>query len=156
MLAPLIETERLCLRPYKVDDFAKLLALYETDRAAFIGGRLSQRQVWDGFMNCVGQWPVLGLGGWAVDVAAPSGTGIDTIHVWAFPASGGAPTFAGVPALGGVRPDVGAFFGSQFTASGYNMLVSGLAPGTYDVVVYAHSSVTNAFAAAQVVRVTVR
>ena len=96
------------------------------------------------------------LGGWAVDVAAPSGTGIDTIHVWAFPASGGAPTFAGVPALGGVRPDVGAFFGSQFTASGYNMLVSGLAPGTYDVVVYAHSSVTNAFAAAQVVRVTVR
>jgi RimJ/RimL family protein N-acetyltransferase len=65
--APLIRTERLTLRPYRLDDFRHLLALYETDRAAFIGGHLSQRQVWDGFMNCIGQWPVLGLGGWAVE-----------------------------------------------------------------------------------------
>jgi RimJ/RimL family protein N-acetyltransferase len=65
--APSIQTERLLLRPYRLDDFQHLLALYKTERAAFIGGKLSERQVWDGFMNCTGQWPVLGLGGWAVE-----------------------------------------------------------------------------------------
>lgn len=70
MQAPLIRTERLLLRPYRLEDFPSLLALYETDRAAFIGGRLSPRQVWDGFMNCIGQWPVLGIGGWAVEETA--------------------------------------------------------------------------------------
>jgi len=68
--APLIHTERLLLRPYRLEDFPHLLALYETERAAFIGGRLSPRQVWDGFMNCIGQWDVLGLGGWAVEEQA--------------------------------------------------------------------------------------
>jgi len=68
--APLIETERLILRPYRLEDFPHLLALYETDRAAFIGGRLKPRQVWDGFMNCIGQWTVLGMGGWAVEEVA--------------------------------------------------------------------------------------
>jgi glucose/arabinose dehydrogenase len=97
------------------------------------------------------------LGGWAVDTAAPSGVGINTIHVWAFPVAGGAPQFVGVPALGGGRPDVGAFFGNaRFTPSGYNMAVSGLAPGTYDLVVYAHSAVTNDFSAARFVRITIR
>ena len=65
--APRIRTNRLLLRPYRLDDFRHLLALYETDRAAYIGGRLTPRSVWDGFMNCIGQWPVLGLGGWAVE-----------------------------------------------------------------------------------------
>ena len=70
MLAPLIETDRLRLRPYRIEDFPYLVALYETDRAAFIGGKLSPRQVWDGFMNCIGQWIMLGIGGWAVEEAA--------------------------------------------------------------------------------------
>lgn len=70
MLAPLIETDRVRLRPYRLEDFPHLLALYETDRAAFIGGKLSPRQVWDGFMNCIGQWGVLGIGGWAVEESA--------------------------------------------------------------------------------------
>ena len=68
--APPIRTGRLLLRPYRLADFQHLLALYRSDRSAFIGGRLSPRQVWDGFMNCVGQWPILGLGGWAVEEAA--------------------------------------------------------------------------------------
>jgi RimJ/RimL family protein N-acetyltransferase len=67
MQAPLIRTERLLLRPYRLEDFQHLLMLYDSDRSAFIGGRLKPRQVWDGFMNCIGQWPILGLGGWAVE-----------------------------------------------------------------------------------------
>jgi RimJ/RimL family protein N-acetyltransferase len=66
----LIKTDNLVLRPYQLEDFQHLMALYETDRAAFIGGRLLPRQVWDGFMNCIGQWNVLGFGGWAVEEAA--------------------------------------------------------------------------------------
>lgn len=67
MLAPSIRTERLLLRPYRLDDFPHLLALYETDRAAYIGGRLPPRRVWDGFMNCIAQWDVFGFGGWAIE-----------------------------------------------------------------------------------------
>jgi glucose/arabinose dehydrogenase len=97
------------------------------------------------------------LAGWAVDTSAPSGTGIDTIHVWAYPTTGGPPTFVGVPALGGARPDVAAYLGNnRFGTSGYNLLVSSLGPGTYDLVVYAHSSVTGTFSAALSVRVTVQ
>jgi hypothetical protein len=36
------------------------------------------------------------------------------------------------------------------------MAAGGLPPSTYDLVVFAHSVVTNTFSAAQVVRVTVR
>ncbi len=38
------------------------------------------------------------MGGWALDGAAASGTGVDTIHVWAYPnpGSGAAPVFVGV------------------------------------------------------------
>jgi RimJ/RimL family protein N-acetyltransferase len=68
-VAPSIRTERLWLRGYQLEDFHRLAALYETDRSAFIGGRLSVRRVWDGFMNCVGQWPLHGFGGWAVEEA---------------------------------------------------------------------------------------
>jgi glucose/arabinose dehydrogenase len=97
------------------------------------------------------------VAGWALDTSSTTGTGINTIHVWAFPTTGGPPVFVGVPALGGGRPDVAAAFGnSRFTPSGYNMAASGLAPGTYDLVVYAHSAVTNTFSAAQYVRVNVR
>ena len=68
--APLIRTERLLLRPYRPDDFRHLLVLYESDRAAYIGGQLPPRKVWDGFMNVIGHWPLLGFGGWAVEEAA--------------------------------------------------------------------------------------
>jgi glucose/arabinose dehydrogenase len=95
------------------------------------------------------------LAGWAFDSSAPTGTGIDTIHVWGFPVAGGSPIFVGTPVLGGLRPDVGGYFGSRFTPSGYNM-VANLPPGQYDLVVYAHSLVTNTFDTWQVVRVTVR
>ena len=68
--APLIRTERLLLRPYRPQDFRHLLVLYESDRAAYIGGQLPPRKVWDGFMNVIGHWPLLGFGGWAVEEAA--------------------------------------------------------------------------------------
>ncbi len=87
------------------------------------------------------------VAGWAIDHAAASGTGVDAVHVYAYPSdSSGAPT--GPPALGQVagygvsRPDVGAVYGSRFTNSGYSVDIAGLPAGYYHLVVYARSTVT--------------
>lgn len=98
------------------------------------------------------------LGGWALDEAAPSETGIDAVHVWAHPepGSGRAPVFLGVARYGDARPDVGAAFGAAFTPSAFGLMVSDLPAGTYDLAVFARSTVTRRFAPARVVRVTVR
>ena len=45
--------------------------------------------------------------------------------------------------------------GAQFTNSGYNVTVSGLAPGQYQIAVYAHSTVTGTFNQSRVVSVTI-
>jgi hypothetical protein len=95
------------------------------------------------------------LAGWAIDRAASSGTGVDAVHVWAFPTNGGPAIFAGAASLGGSRPDVGAIFGSRFTNSGYSLTVSGLTQGQqYTLVVYARSTVTGTFNQSRFVTIT--
>jgi hypothetical protein len=109
----------------------------------------------DSFGTTAGQ--PFALAGWAVDLDAleSQGPGVDVLHVWALPAAGGAPAmFLGAASTGGLRGDVGAAFGPQFATAGYNMTISGLGPGTYQLVVYAHSTVTNTFNQSRVVRVT--
>jgi hypothetical protein len=96
------------------------------------------------------------VAGWAIDGAAAEGSGVDTLHAWAYPAGGGDPLWVGVATIGGRRPDVAAIFGSRFESSGYAVQVADLPPGTYDIVVYAHSAATGTFNQAQTVRVTVR
>jgi hypothetical protein len=103
------------------------------------------------------------LAGWAVDLDAAAGTGVDTLHVWAYPArdcaAGGGgdcdPIWVGAAAYGGARPDVGAIFGDRFTNSGYSLTIDSLAPGAYDLAVFAWSAVRNRFVPAQTVRVRV-
>lgn len=99
------------------------------------------------------------IGGWAVDMGADWGTGIDHVDVWAYPNPGsGAPAiYLGSASYAGQRPDVAAALGSsQFTGSGFGLFVRGLAPGAYDIVTFSRSTVTGTFVAAQSVRVTVR
>ena len=96
------------------------------------------------------------LGGWALDADAPDGPGVDAIHVWAFPAAGGAPIFVGVADYGVARPDVGAVYGSRFTLSGYNLVVTGLPPGTYLLGAHAHSVATGTFNQVRTVIVTIQ
>ena len=96
-----------------------------------------------------------GIAGWALDLGAGAGTGVDTVHVWAHPTSGAAPIFLGVAQYGFGRPDVASFFGSSWkTNSGWG-LVATLPVGDYTVVAYAHSSVAGTFnnTAAALVRV---
>ena len=84
------------------------------------------------------------LGGWAIDSASKSGSGIAGIHAWAFPTSGAAPVFLGVT-TSVARPDVAGIYGSRFAQSGFNLGVNSLAPGAYTIVLYPFSSVLNAF-----------
>jgi hypothetical protein len=97
------------------------------------------------------------LAGWAADLSAADGTsGVTGLHVWAYPLSGGAPVFLGATTYGGARPDVAAVHGEDFSGSGFGLTVYGLAPGNYDLAVFAWSTVLGNFAPAKVVRVTVR
>jgi hypothetical protein len=96
------------------------------------------------------------IGGWAIDLDDRVGTGIDTLHVWAYPAGGGLPIFVGSTAYGTARPDVATIYGDRFTHSGYGLIVDSLPPGQYDLAVFAWSTVKDGFVPAKVVRVTVR
>jgi hypothetical protein len=98
----------------------------------------------------------LAVAGWALDVDDRVGTGIDAVHVWAYPAQGGDPIFVGAASYGGARPDVAGIYGDRFRNSGYGISVDSLPPGTYDVAVFAWSTVKGGFIPAKVVRVTVR
>jgi hypothetical protein len=95
------------------------------------------------------------VSGWALDLGAASGTGVDTVHVWAQSASTGEWIWLGAANMGVSRPDVAAVFGSaNFATSGFGMMAT-LAPGTYDVNVFAHSLVSGTFNNVQTKRVTV-
>jgi hypothetical protein len=97
-----------------------------------------------------------GVGGWAIDQLATSGTGIDTVHVWAVPPSGTA-TFLGVATLGVARPDVAAIFGAQFEPSGFNLTAAvPLAPGVYTLAVFAHRASTGRFDIVDQMPITIR
>lgn len=96
------------------------------------------------------------VSGWAIDRRSTTNTGIDVLHVWAYPTSGAAPTFVREVFPTQPRTDVAAIFGSRYRNSGYSFTVSGVPAGTYDLVIYGHSSVTGAFENIRMVRVTIR
>jgi YVTN family beta-propeller protein len=115
--------------------------------------------------------PSFVLAGWAADLDATTDRGVDTVHVWAYPATPSAPStssgqassgqaadpiWIGAATYGGARPDVAAVYGDRFLTTGYGITVQGLAPGTYDLAVFAYSTVTGGFVPAKTVRVTVR
>jgi hypothetical protein len=100
------------------------------------------------------------VGGWAADLDSTVDVGVNTVHVWAYPidASGKAldPLFIGPAIYGGGRSDVAAVYGDRFASSGYGIIVNALPPGTYDLAVFAFSTVVNNFTPAKVVRGIVR
>jgi hypothetical protein len=96
------------------------------------------------------------VAGWSADLRAQDSTGIDTLHVWAYPLDGHAPVFLGAAPYGGRRPDVAAIHGDRFEESGFGLLVQGLPAGAYDLAVFAWSIDIADFVPAKVVRVNVR
>jgi hypothetical protein len=96
------------------------------------------------------------IAGWAIDLAAAGGTGIDAVHAWAYPSGGGAPTFLGAALYGDARPDVATTYGAGFEGSSYTIPVNRLPRGTYDIVIAARRASTGSFDGAQTLHVTVR
>jgi hypothetical protein len=104
--------------------------------------------------------PSFVLAGWAADLDSTVDTGVAAAPVWAYPVTAlgryDEPIWIGAAAYGGARPDVAAVYGDRFLNTGYGITVQGLAPGTYDLAVFAYSTVTGGFVPAKTVRVTVR
>ena len=96
------------------------------------------------------------VAGWAADLDSTDGTGIQMLHVWAYPRGGGAPIFVADAAYGGSRPDVAEVFGERFRDSGFGLRVQGLPPGAYDLAIFAWSSSRHAWLPAKVVSIVVR
>ncbi|MEO7272334.1 MAG: hypothetical protein ABIX28_05605 [Vicinamibacterales bacterium] len=95
------------------------------------------------------------INGWALDAGSPSGTGVDAVHVWAFPTSGASPIFLGAASLGVARPDVGAYIGDgRFSPSGFGLSAT-LSPGVYDIRAYAFSTLAGGFNNSAATRITV-
>ena len=63
-IIPTIETKRLRLRPWKIEDFSGFLAL-KTDPELlqyYLGGPKTEQQAWDDFCAISGQWHLRGVG----------------------------------------------------------------------------------------------
>jgi hypothetical protein len=94
------------------------------------------------------------LNGYAVDLDASTGTGVDAVHVWAYPVTG-LPFFLGAATYGETRSALADMFGAQFTNGGFSLAVNNLAPGAYTIAAHAHSTVTGTFSAVDTVTITV-
>ncbi len=94
------------------------------------------------------------LGGWAVDLDAGYGTGIETLHAWAYPLAGGPPVFLGAMERG-PRPDVAAIHGDRFRNAGFGVIVQSLPSGSYDLAVFPWSNVIGGFTPPKTVRIVI-
>jgi hypothetical protein len=95
------------------------------------------------------------ISGWALDLGSATGSGVDVVQAWAYPVSGAAPSFVGTATYGIARPDLAGYVGAQFTNCGYTLIAS-LPPGAYDLVLFAHSTVSGTFNNVKGARVTVQ
>ena len=62
MTGPMIETERLILRPTAMEDFDRWAEMMADENAArFLGGVQSRSVAWRGFMTMAGAWSMTGV-----------------------------------------------------------------------------------------------
>ena len=59
---PVIETERLLLRPLVFADWPAYFAFLASDRARYMGGPHTEETAWSFFCNDVAQWSLFGHG----------------------------------------------------------------------------------------------
>jgi len=77
-----IETERLSLRPWALNDFDALAAFYaQESNAKYVGGIKDSDQAWRLLALHIGHWQLMGFGYWAVDEKA-SGEFVGCVGLW--------------------------------------------------------------------------
>lgn len=67
--APVLETERLVLRPYIEADFDAFAAYFASARSAYTDGPVSRLAAWDLFTAGAGRWAIAGHGAWTIEVS---------------------------------------------------------------------------------------
>ena len=67
--APLVETERLRLRPHRLEDLPFCAAMWrDPDVVRFIGGKpFTREEVWARMLRYAGMWMMVGHGFWAIE-----------------------------------------------------------------------------------------
>lgn len=100
MIAPIVRTPRLTLRPHVATDLDAAFAMWSDPIVTrFIGGKPSTyQQTWSRVMTYTGHWALLGFGYWAVEEAA-TGAFIGECGFADFKRDI-APSMQGVPELG--------------------------------------------------------
>jgi YD repeat-containing protein len=80
------------------------------------------------------------VAGWAIDGAAPSGTGIDSVQLVAYPNADPSqtPIVLGTASYGGWRSDIAAAYGSAFGPSAFSLSATLPGPGVYLLRANAH------------------
>ncbi|RYH09029.1 GNAT family N-acetyltransferase [Tropicimonas sp. IMCC6043] len=63
---PVLETERLCLRAPRPEDYAGFRDYYASERSIYTGGPLGERDAWRGFAGQLGHWVIHGYGMWTI------------------------------------------------------------------------------------------
>ena len=81
--------------------------------------------------------------GYAIDTAAPTGTGVDRVDLYAMPVSGGMRRFLGTATYGQSRPAVASAHGARFGNSGFTLSVNNAPAGIFKIVGEAHSTVSD-------------
>ncbi len=66
-MQPILETERLRLRPWQDADHSALAAFYASEASRFVGGPLSLAESWRRLALFVGHWTLRGFGNWVVE-----------------------------------------------------------------------------------------
>jgi len=70
MITPTLHTDRLTLRPYRLDDFDAYAVLMTSDRAKYMQAGLDREGAWNWFTADVAHWPLFGFGSLMIDVDA--------------------------------------------------------------------------------------
>jgi RimJ/RimL family protein N-acetyltransferase len=99
---PTIETERLRMRAYRLDDFTDCAAMW-ADAAVvrYIGGKpFTEEEVWAKMLRYAGLWSLMGFGYWAIEEKG-SGDYVGEIGFADFKRDV-QPSLAGMPELGWV------------------------------------------------------
>ncbi|MEN9931471.1 MAG: hypothetical protein RIS17_44 [Pseudomonadota bacterium] len=68
---PTLRSDRLVLRPHRLDDFERLAAMWADPKVVtYFGGKPFDREdSWNRLLRNVGHWPLMGYGMWAVTLA---------------------------------------------------------------------------------------
>ncbi|MDZ4317389.1 MAG: GNAT family N-acetyltransferase [Phenylobacterium sp.] len=82
MTGPVLETERLTLRPVALEDFPRWAEMMgDAEAAKFLGGAQPAATAWRGFMSMAGAWSLTGLSMFSV-IERDSGLWLGRIGPW--------------------------------------------------------------------------